>query len=182
MPLRYEFGPLTVLAAQAFGEPGQRTFRVVAGDRSQLVGIWMEKEQLKALADAIDELLIRMRGTESAESIVRERPAAPQAADIPDPEVEFQVGQLSLGFDRDMDLFVLLAWDIDDVDEEDSTFMGRATREQLRTLSKAIGEIYVAGRPKCALCGLPLDPTARRRGEMDHHCLRRNGHYKVAIE
>lgn len=182
MAIRYDLGPLTILIAQTFGEPGQRTFRIVAGDGRTAVAVWMEKEQLKALADAIDEMLIRMRSQAATDDGPPRRVRREPDTLVPDPDVEFQVGQVSLGFDRELDLFVLMAWDLEEVDEEDATFAGRATRDQLRLLSQEVGEIYVAGRPKCPMCGLPVDPRARARGEMDHHCLRRNGHYKIPID
>lgn len=178
MAVRFDLGPLALLVAQSFGEPGNRTFRLVASDGHQAIAVWLEKEQLKALADAIDELLMRMRGGADAPDPghgIGEAPPLPPPTTIPEPDHELNIEQLSLGFDRELDLFVVFAWEAGESGEENATLVGRVNREQLRTLSQSIGEIYVAGRPRCLLCGLPIEAG-------EHQCLRRNGHYQAPTD
>ena len=45
-----EFTNLTRLTPEAIGEPGKRTFRVMADSGSSSATIWLEKEQLFQLA------------------------------------------------------------------------------------------------------------------------------------
>ena len=47
---QYVFGPATRLQAQAIGEPGHRTFRLlIESDDGRAAALWVEKEQLQAL-------------------------------------------------------------------------------------------------------------------------------------
>ena len=52
-----DLGPILLLEAEAIGEPGRRTFRLVAANEDELAHIWIEKEQLQALGIAIDQML-----------------------------------------------------------------------------------------------------------------------------
>src|SRR5918912_1433403 len=59
--VRYDFRVLTRLEAEALGRPGQRTFRLIVGnDRGETAVLWIEKEQLQALGEAIDRLLAQL--------------------------------------------------------------------------------------------------------------------------
>lgn len=73
---RHEYQELTVLEAEAIGEPGQRRFRLIAGVGLDLVSLWMEKEQLQALGLAIEQLLEQLRLAGYVQSRIPERPAA----------------------------------------------------------------------------------------------------------
>ena len=76
---QYAFGPATRLQAQAIGEPGHRTFRLlVESDDGRAAALWVEKEQLQALGLAIEQLLAEFQGVPAA------RAAAPAAdRDLP---------------------------------------------------------------------------------------------------
>ena len=53
-----EFGVARGIDAQAFGQPGQRTFRLrIVGAEGQAASLWMEKEQMQALSLAIKQML-----------------------------------------------------------------------------------------------------------------------------
>ena len=51
-----EFTKVTGLRAEALGEPGQRTFRILVDSDSSSATMWLEKEQLFQLALAIGHL------------------------------------------------------------------------------------------------------------------------------
>jgi hypothetical protein len=85
------------------------------------------------------------------------------------PDVDFRVGQLSLGYDDASSLFILLAHSVDSQTSEDPDLSCQATRSQLRTLSEMIPPLLAAGRPRCPMCDRPL-------GSGKHVCERRNGH------
>ena len=60
---QYVFGPATRLQAQAIGEPGHRTFRLlIESDDGRAAALWVEKEQLQALGLAIEQLLAEFQG------------------------------------------------------------------------------------------------------------------------
>lgn len=173
---RTEYGPVNRIEAETFGEPGQRTFRLLAANETDAASLWMEKQQLAALGRAIEEQLGRLQA-------LRARPAvAALDADLAytgTARVEFRVAQMALGFDERQGLFLLLVYDQDDAGEEDDrptmpTFSCQATPDQLRALAAQIDAVVNAGRPLCPLCGVPLDPGG-------HACIRANGHSKQAI-
>ena len=74
--------------------------------------------------------------------------------------------------------YVLLVYDLEGSGSEEeepsqpATFACRATREQLRALSRNIAEVVAAGRPRCPLCGEPMESTVK-----PHGCVRTNGHH-----
>jgi hypothetical protein len=53
-----EFGPLAHISAEAIGQPGQRRFRLRAlSEEGDSASLWLEKEQLVALGEAIENVL-----------------------------------------------------------------------------------------------------------------------------
>ena len=176
---QYVFGPATRLQAQSFGEPGHRTFRLaVESDDGRAAALWVEKEQLQALGLAVEQLLAEFKG-----KLTGRPPQQPPVETFPEnPTLDFKVGRLALGQDESEletgPRYVLLVYDLEgSASEEDepsqpATFACRATREQLRALSKNIAEVVAAGRPRCPLCGDPMDSK-----DKSHGCVRANGHH-----
>jgi uncharacterized repeat protein (TIGR03847 family) len=163
---RNEYGPVHRVEAEAIGEPGKRTFRLLTANEIESASLWMEKQQLAALGRAIEEQLSRLRALRAARPSPTPDPTlAYQGA----PTLEFRVGQMALGFDERQGLFLLLAYSIEDEDENRPTFSCQATPDQLRTLAEQIESVVAAGRPICPLCGQPIDPGG-------HACIRSNGH------
>ncbi|MCL6537867.1 MAG: DUF3090 domain-containing protein [Acidothermus sp.] len=168
---RNDYGPVHRIEAEAFGEPGQRTFRVFTANEIEAASLWMEKQQLAALGRAIEEQLGRLRALRAAQPAPTPDPAlAYQGA----PTLEFRVGQMALGFDERQGMFLLLVYAIEDEDENRPTFSCQATPDQLRALAEQIEAVVAAGRPICPLCGLPIDPGG-------HACVRSNGHLNQPV-
>jgi len=178
---QYVFGPAARLQAESIGEPGQRTFRLlVESDDGRAAALRLEKEQLQALGLAVEQLLAELQGRlASATRPVRQ---APSETFPTSPTVDFRVGRLALGQDESElesgPRYVLLAYEVEAIPADDQeeptqppTFACRATREQLRALSRSIADVVAAGRPRCPLCGEPM----QRAGE-SHGCVRTNGH------
>ncbi len=168
---RHDFGLVSRLEAQAFGVPGQRTFRLFAANTSQAAALWMEKEQLASLGRAIEGQLARLRALRSLREV-----NAPDAATAytGDPAVDFRIGQLALGYDDREGTFLLLAYSAEDEEQDQPTFSCQATAGQFRELAEAIARVVSAGRPLCPLCHLPIDPAG-------HICARSNGRLKQPI-
>jgi uncharacterized repeat protein (TIGR03847 family) len=167
-----DFGPVTRILADAVGKPGQRAFRLIAESDDRSACLWVEREQLQALAMLVEQLLtgwpaIQIRGGQSSS-----RAASTPDLDFPSqPNVEFRVGQLALGFDERSSLYVLLAHNVESETGSEPDFTCLATRAQLRILSESITPLLAAGRPRCPMCEAPL-------GEGKHHCARGNGHIR----
>lgn len=168
---RHDYGPVNRIEAEAFGEPGKRTFRVFVANETEAASLWMEKEQLAALGRAIETQLGRLRALRG----LREPPApTPGRAYRGAPSLDFRVAQLALGFDERESVFLLLAYTPEDEDADRPTFSCQVTSGQFRSLAEQIQRVVAAGRPICPLCALPIDPTG-------HPCARTNGHLKQPI-
>jgi uncharacterized repeat protein (TIGR03847 family) len=172
---RYQLGLAKHVRPEALGQPGQRTFRLLLATDSQSACLWMEKEQMQALAMAVDQLVAQLRAnrirSQSRDADVR----TAEATDFGLPaEIEFKVSRLGLGYDQDTDHLVILAHELDADEDEPATLSIRATRAQMRQLSTEITRVVSAGRPRCALCGAPLT------GEK-HSCAGSNGHHPESL-
>ncbi len=94
-----ELDPVTHITAGALGKPGQRVFFLQAEKGLERITLVCEKEQVQALADAIDEMeqnleqefgLARPEGLKAKEDEMRvKEPAEPL----------FRVGAMGLGYD-----------------------------------------------------------------------------------
>lgn len=154
--------------AEAIGAPGERTFRVRARAGANRAALWMEKEQLAALGQAISRLL-------AERSRARGRPAepAPEVLNFGEPDVELQVVRLGLDFLADTERVVILADDREALQQGDTpAFRMEITRAMALRLIEDIPAIVAAGRPVCPLCGRPLEAGG------EHFCPRTNGHSK----
>jgi uncharacterized repeat protein (TIGR03847 family) len=161
-----DFGLLDGVGAEAIGQPGQRTFRMIARGRGRYASLWMEKEQLNALGTALQQQIVRL-----GRPALRERPAPLMSGDdVPaGPEVDFRCGQLGLGFDEARTEFVVFAYNAEQEESETAAWSGRLSVAQARALSREIEAVVNAGRPKCPLCGAVMDGPI-------HVCPRANGH------
>ncbi len=164
----FDLAAVQRLTVGTVGGIGKRTFYLQARQDDQLVTLKLEKQQVRALADALVELLADLPAVEPA--------AAEDSLDLEEPVLaEWPVGALRLSYDSDNDQVVLVAEEIVEVDEEGEPVasggiarMG-ATRRQVAALARRGRELVEAGRPLCPLCGFPLDPGG-------HSCPRTNGH------
>ena len=179
----FEFEFPQRFVAGTVGEPGDRTFYLQATDGARLVSIALEKVQVAALAEKVDELLDEVRRRHGADSVVP--PAAPAELEDVEPlgtpiESEFRAGTLALAWDDESNTVLIEAQS--QVDEgaeatepaDGTEFTGDLLRVRLdpgvaRAFAKRALRVVAAGRPPCPLCGNPLDPEG-------HVCPRQNGH------
>jgi uncharacterized repeat protein (TIGR03847 family) len=160
-----DLGLVDSFTAKAFGEPGQRTFRVQATAAEGSVSMWLEKEQIVMLASAIGELL---------ERVPEDLGTAPQAGESRHfvGDLEVQVGALGIGFDQTVSGFTLEASELM-APLELSAIRFVASRQQLVTAKSQLDDIVAKGRPRCILCGSPLT-------DGPHFCPQSNGHAQTA--
>ena len=150
---QYVFGPATRLQAQAIGEPGHRTFRLMveSGD-GRAAALWVEKEQLQALGLAVEQLLAEFQGKLTG------RPPPPATGrDVsaqPDSRFQGRTPGAGTGRKRARDRAALRAAGVrpggqsapeEEEPSQPATFACRATRDQLRALSRNIAEVVAAG-------------------------------------
>ena len=161
-----DLGEADLFQPEAIGEPGKRTFRLRVRSGSDTASLWLEKEQLAGLAMAVRQLLEQAADEDTSPDI----PRAPANEPFPDqPEIEFKIGRLGIGYDQEGGFAAIFAYALDDVDEENPTLTCQIDRRQCRTFTEEAEQVVSAGRPVCVLCGSPIDPDG-------HKCLRRNGH------
>lgn len=158
----------SILTAGDEGVPGQRTFYIIVGKDRIWVRMWLEKEQLRALGIAIEQVLTELRQYGSAIGEAEE--SAAETASLPEPPAaEFRVGAISLAYDQAQTLMILLIHDEETDPQGPPTFACQATVSQANALSQRIAKVVAAGRPVCPLCGRPIDASG-------HRCPRSNGH------
>jgi uncharacterized repeat protein (TIGR03847 family) len=87
---------------------------------------------------------------------------------------QFRVGRMELGYDEGEDRIVVVAHDLNSPEEE-AAFACRMTRQQARDLSAEAAAVVAAGRPRCTMCGEPMDPGG-------HVCPEQNGHFRHDLE
>jgi len=118
-PQVFEYDQPDRFVAGTVGEPGQRTFYLQASDRGRVTSVVLEKQQVAALAERLDELLdevLRRSGGTAVPAV------APTATDDRAPlEVplaeEFRVGTMAIAWDDDAGLVLLEAHAVADDDD-----------------------------------------------------------------
>jgi uncharacterized repeat protein (TIGR03847 family) len=167
----FDLNPVDRITADAIGEPGKRVFYLQARKGRRQVTLLCEKEQVAALALATEEVLLSLAEGD-ADKVVEPDPAIHGGMGLEFPlEPVFRVGQVNLGYDQVSQLLVVIAYEALDEDEESTPSVARfwATPAQMRAFSIHGQEVVAAGRPRCPMCGEPMDPEG-------HFCPRRNGH------
>jgi uncharacterized repeat protein (TIGR03847 family) len=166
--VRYKMGAAQTVAAETFGRPGHRTFRLVAEAGRAQSYIWLEKEQLLQLG-----LYLQQAVNQLSESAQSQTSTPGEAAWSGEPlEQDFRARQMQLQYDQDANCFVLHAFegDEDDPDAGAQTSVSFwMTMTQCSALADEALRICASGRPPCFLCGAPIDPDG-------HQCARANGH------
>lgn len=181
--------------AGTVGQPGQRTFFLQATAAGRTTSVALEKTQVEALAERIDELLDEVvRRTSGSAPVPAVAPA--ELADTAPLEVpveeEFRVGTMALAWDGAEERMILEAQALVEIDADSDDDLEaaeelllqddengppllrvRLTGAQARSFAKRALDVVSAGRPPCPLCSLPLDPEG-------HVCPRQNGYRRSA--
>jgi uncharacterized repeat protein (TIGR03847 family) len=176
---RYDLGQVEWIGAEAVGLPGERTFRLLVKNRETSAQLWLEKEQLQALATAIAQMMAEI-SSESSYDLNPAGPAAanPRPADFPaTPDIELYIGELTLKYDSSVDLIGMEVLAREEEPDSPPTFQCTATRSQMVALQANALDVVAAGRPRCPLCHTPLSAPG-----MPHFCPPTNGHQKLAVD
>src|SRR6478735_2397231 len=180
-PLVHGFDPPERFVAGTVGPPGSRTFFLQARSGARVVSVALEKQQVAALAERVDELLDEVMATGQNSSVV------PAGLDDSEPleqpiEEEFRAGTMTLSWDPDDERVVIEVFPFmeaavvspDQVDEEleepepDEIFLVRIPAGAARAFVKRAAQVLEAGRPACPFCRNPIDPDG-------HLCVPANG-------
>ncbi len=165
MPLT-EFGPVQHLSADAVGQPGQRRFRLRAISQGGAYAfVWMEKEQLSAIGEAIETTLEHAEVDLASAGPGEPEPVFPLQANL---DLDVRAGRLSLGLNEETRRIVVVAAEAASEAEGEAVSI-EFDFDTARRLRAQITEVVAAGRPPCPFCGAPIDPEG-------HVCPRSNGH------
>ncbi len=184
-PLVHGFDPPERFVTGTVGEPGQRTFFLQARSGSRLVTVALEKQQVAALAERIDELLDEVMASQQSDAMI---PAvAPLDLEDAEPleqpiEEEFRAGTMTLSWDPADARVVIEVFPFteaavvapDQVDEDfeepepEELLLVRIPAGAARAFVQRTAQVLDAGRPSCPFCGNPIDPDG-------HLCVRANG-------
>jgi uncharacterized repeat protein (TIGR03847 family) len=185
MALVHGFDPPERFVTGTVGEPGQRTFFLQARSGSHLVTVALEKQQVAALAERIDELLDEVMASQGGAATI---PAvAPLDLEDGEPleqpiEEEFRAGTMTLSWDPGDARVVIEVFPFteaavvapDQVEEDfeepepDELLLVRIPAGAARAFVKRASQVLGAGRPSCPFCGGSVDPEG-------HLCVRMNG-------
>jgi uncharacterized repeat protein (TIGR03847 family) len=164
--------PVTHITTDAIGPPGKRVFYIQAWQEDRTITLIVEKFQIQSLAVGYEQFIAE----------INERfPDLPEASSDyeedkmhihPPVDPLFRTGEISLGYDSEDDLVVLIAQELQSEEsdpEEGSLVRFWCTRSQLRAMCHWGIEVAVRGRPICPQCGQPEEPEG-------HFCPKKNGH------
>lgn len=163
--LVYEMDGVSRITADAIGVPGHRTFFIQAEQGMDRIELVCEKEQLQALADAIDELLANLE-----EQFGLARPAE---LTIDETEMRirepvdplFRIGAMGLGYDANRDRILLVAQELvpEDAGYDPREVRFFATRAQMQMMSAYARVVIGRGRSPEQVA-LQAEVHARRNG------------------
>ncbi len=166
--VRYKLGAARTVAAESFGRPGRRTFRLAAEAGRAQSFIWLEKEQLFQLGIYLQQAVQQL-----GESALNQESAPGEAPWTGDAmEQDFQARQMQLQYDREANCFIVHAFEGDEDDPDSGAQTSVSfwmTMAQSAALASQALSVCASGRPPCFLCGMPIDPDG-------HRCTRANGH------
>jgi uncharacterized repeat protein (TIGR03847 family) len=185
MPLVHGFDPPDRFVAGTVGPPGHRTFFLQARAGERLTSVALEKQQVEALAERIDELLDElMTGNPGGALIPAVTPLDLVDNDpLEQPiEEEFRAGTMTLSWDVTAERLVIEVFpyteaavvspeqrdeDLEEPEPEE-IFLVRMGAGHARAFVERARSVLGAGRPDCPFCGEPIDPDG-------HLCVRANG-------
>ncbi len=155
----YSLDDLSVLAAIAVGQPGKRTFFLALGQSGKWFRLWLEKEDLRALAMAIRKFLFGLSQTQPGFSSA---PAAQVLSSDPPPglpSAELEIEEMTLGYEGGKALLDFKAHRSGAKSADKVTMHNLLSIDQLRNLANQAERVCAAGRPLCPVCGQPMDPS-----------------------
>ena len=158
----FDFDAPDHFTAGAVGPQGERVFYIQGRQKRELVTLKSEKEQVRALATYLAQMLDKLPTASEP---------TPQRLELVQPvEAAWPVASLGLGWDEERQRIVVVAESVvEEEGEEPATARFAITRAQATAFVERAETLVKAGRPICPICSQPKDPAG-------HVCPRSNGH------
>ena len=168
MSVSFDFEEPDHFTAAAIGKPGERVFYLQAREKTVLVTLKCEKEQVRALAEYLSGLITKLGAPKGA---------IPTEMDlVPFAEPGWIVASMGVGYDEEHGRIVVDAHELFEEEEEGqrageepASGRMRITPEQAQAFADRAKELMKGSRPNCPVCSGPMDLTG-------HVCPRSNGH------
>ena len=160
-------GSAITFIPDSIGNPGSRYFYIDVGSDTGSVRMWLEKEQLLQVGAYLKQSL---KGSLSS-------PEEWGVSDFTDVEAvsqdrwELYLVSMTAGFDEREAQFSIIIEGMDVGNEATLWFSFDVGRDQIDNCADTAFDVCAAGRPRCVLCGSPMDPND------EHVCARYNGHF-----
>jgi len=160
--LEIELNPVTFITVDAIGQPGERVFYLQGRSQNQVVTLLVEKYQIQTLALAIENLMIELQ--EKVPGLANASPDYEEEEMMLEPPLDpiFRVGELSLGYQQEQDLLVLIAREVPTATTESEDDLGEVrfwcTRSQLWAMGRWSIDLASRGRPVWPSTGEPILP------------------------
>jgi uncharacterized repeat protein (TIGR03847 family) len=155
-----------IFTADYVGTPGERAFYVQARDPAATHSYEIEKEQIRALAEKLREVLVLV---DQEDTVLATEPARDPALALEPPlEPDYRIGTIGLAYDESSDIVVVILQPADAEEAEEAIIESDVgdrlllRRDQVRAFILHAASILSEGRPICQLCGLPIDPEGHR--------------------
>jgi uncharacterized repeat protein (TIGR03847 family) len=158
----FDFEEVTRVTTGALGEPGKRAFYLQVRTDAELVSLAIEKDQLRALTERLQEVFSRVPVTPAVKlpDMTLEEPVAPI----------WRVGFMTLTYSQDEKAFEVSLVELVDEGDQPATGHFQASLAQMQALASHAAVLISAGRPPCPMCGGPIDHDGGV-------CPRLNGHH-----
>jgi len=145
----FHFGQLQHFTAGTVGPSGQRVFYLQFGNPDDLATLQLEKMQVRALAEFLDQLL------DEAEPISHDE--IPLALELIEPiSPDWIVSSLGVAFEKDKSEFVVVAEELSE-DSDAGMAQIHLTPGQVKAFIAKANDLIRAGRPPCEICGDPIN-------------------------
>ncbi|HEV3095819.1 MAG TPA: DUF3090 family protein [Candidatus Dormibacteraeota bacterium] len=160
----FDFEQVTRVTAGTVGEPGKRAFYLQLRAAGELVSLAVEKDQLRALTERLQEVFSRVAIP------------PPPAGRPPDMALEepidpvWRVGFMTLTYSQEEKTFEVSLVELVEEGDEPATGHFQASLAQMQALATHAASLISAGRPPCPMCGGPIDHDGGV-------CPRLNGHH-----
>ncbi len=161
--INIDLKPVAHVTVDAIGQPGERVFYLQGRTAKQEITLLVEKFQIQTLALAIENLMSELKA--KTPGLIDASPDYNEEEMTLEPPLEplFRVGELSLGYDPELDLMVIIAKEVPlDLPEDDEEMLSEVrfwcTRSQLWALGRWGIDLASHGRPVWPSTGEPILP------------------------